>query len=146
MVTNRSAPPATVIPVLSYEDVGAASDWICNVFGFKERLRIGTHRAQLVFGDGALIVNERQQAGPPESAASPKDELGHSVHIHVEDVDLHYEHARQAGAHILSAPESFPFGERQYSALDLGGHTWTFSQSIADIDPASFGATIGNLD
>jgi hypothetical protein len=29
----------------------------------------------------------------------------------------------------------------QYSAEDLGGHRWTFSQSIADVDPGSWGAT-----
>ena len=26
-------------------------------------------------------------------------------------------------------------GERQYSVLDLEGHLWTFTQSVADVDP-----------
>ena len=29
--------------------------------------------------------------------------------------------------------------ERQYSAEDPGGHIWTFSESIADVDPAELG-------
>lgn len=39
MVVNRSAPRATVVPILVYEDVAAAVDWLCDAFGFTERLR-----------------------------------------------------------------------------------------------------------
>ena len=36
-------------------------------------------------------------------------------------------------------PTDFPYGERQYSVEDPGGHRWTFSQSIADVDPRTWG-------
>ncbi len=137
MIENRSSPPATVIPVLCYEDVVKASEWLCAAFGFKERLRIGSHRVQLVYGDGAVIVTERQG----DSDSSVPDNL-HEVHVRVVDVDQHYEQARQYGVEILSAPESFFFGERQYSAVDLGGHRWTFSQSIADVAPEDWGGQL----
>ena len=39
-----------------------------------------------------------------------------------EDVDRHHERARQRRAWVLKAPADFPFGERQYTAEDLGGH------------------------
>lgn len=42
MIANRSVPSSTVIPVLAYDDVAQASDWLCRAFGFKERLRIAT--------------------------------------------------------------------------------------------------------
>lgn len=45
MIANRSVPSAIVIPELPYDDVAEASDWLCQAFGFKERLRIGDHRA-----------------------------------------------------------------------------------------------------
>ena len=51
VIANRSVPRAVVIPVLTYNDVAEASEWLCRAFGFKERLRIGDHRVQLVFGD-----------------------------------------------------------------------------------------------
>lgn len=137
MLENRSSPSAIVIPVLRYDDVVQASEWLCEVFGFKERLRIGAHRVQLSYGDGALIVTERQ--GSAEESAP--DNL-HAMHVRVADVDAHYEHASQHGAQILRPPESYPFGERQYSAVDLGGHQWTFSQSIADVDPADWGGEL----
>ena len=53
--TNRSVPEATVIPVLVYPDVVEATGRLCNAFGFSLRLRIAEHRAQLVYGDGAVI-------------------------------------------------------------------------------------------
>jgi len=117
-----------VIPVLAYPDVAEATDWLCDAFGFKVRLRIGSHRAQLVFGDGAVIVTEGDAAAA-------------SVHVRVEDADSHHERASSRGAEILNPPTDYPYGERQYSAEDIGGHRWTFSQSIADVDPASWGAT-----
>ena len=56
MRPNRSIPRSTVIPVLIYPDVREAVDWLCAAFGFVERVRIGeNHRAQLTFGDGAVI-------------------------------------------------------------------------------------------
>jgi len=36
--------------------------------------------------------------------------------------------------------ETYKFGERQYSVEDLGGHLWTFSQSVADVPPEDWGA------
>jgi uncharacterized glyoxalase superfamily protein PhnB len=134
MIENRSVPSATVIPVLRYDDVARASEWLCAAFSLKERLRIGDHRAQLAYGDGAIIITEWQ-----DGSNSSVPENSHEVHVKVADVDQHYEHARQHGVHILQPPESFPFGERQYSAIDLGGHHWTFSQSIADVAPEDSG-------
>jgi uncharacterized glyoxalase superfamily protein PhnB len=63
------------------------------------------------------------------------------VLVRVDDADAHHERAARAGARILDLPTDYPYGERQYNAEDLGGHRWTFSQSIADVDPSSWGAT-----
>jgi hypothetical protein len=58
VLVNRSMPPCTVIPVLGYENVGDAVDWLCETFGFTERWRAANHRAQLWAGDGAIAVTE----------------------------------------------------------------------------------------
>jgi uncharacterized glyoxalase superfamily protein PhnB len=130
MIANRSVPTATVIPVLAYDDVARASEWLCRTFGFTERLRIADHRAQLVFGDGAVILTSRDSEGRG------------GVLVRVRDADEHYERAKESGARILHPPTDYPYGERQYVAEDLGGHVWTFSQSLADVDPASWGGTL----
>lgn len=130
MISNRSVPSSSVIPELPYPDVAEAAEWLCRAFGFTERLVIGDHRAQLVFEDGAVIVTQRSDAARS------------SVLVRVSDADSHHEQAARSGARILSTPTDYPYGERQYSAEDLGGHHWTFSQSIADVDPASWGGTL----
>ena len=48
-----------MIPVPVYPAVEAADQWLVEVLGFVERVRIGPgHRAQLSFGVGSLIVAE----------------------------------------------------------------------------------------
>jgi uncharacterized glyoxalase superfamily protein PhnB len=64
------------------------------------------------------------------------------VLVDVEDVDGHCEHAKAFGAEILQAPENMPFGVRHYTAIDHEGHWWTFSQTIDDVHPSEWGATL----
>lgn len=136
MQRNRSIPASPVIPVLVYPDVREAVAWLSGAFGFVERLRIGEdHRSQLHAGDGAVIVADVGGARLPPRAG----EVTHSVTVRVDDVRGHCERARGHGAEIVMEPTDFPYGERQYSAADLAGHWWTFSQTLADVDPADWG-------
>src|SRR5690349_6251409 len=108
MRNNRSMPDSGVIPVLSYPDVPEAARWLCAAFGFKDRLIIGTHRVQLNAGSGAVVV-----AGGVAAKGSQ------SIMVRVEDAQAHFARAKAQGATILSEPEDYPYGERQYSAQDL---------------------------
>ena len=140
MLSNRSIPRATVIPVLAYPDVNEAAAWLCRAFGFRVRLRIGDHRVQMNVGDGAVILRELR-AHESETALGG----GHSITVRVEDADAHCERARASGARITQEPATHPFGERQYGAEDPAGHQWSFSQSVADADPAEWGGTAVEL-
>ena len=141
MIVNRSAPKATVVPILVYEDVGKAIDWLCGTFGFTERLRAGApgagvSHAQLEVAECAVMLG--RQGG--EFRPPRPNEVSQYVVVHVEDVDRHFEHSRLCGARILKTPTDMPFGERQYTVEDPWGHRWTFSQSIADVAPEAWGA------
>jgi uncharacterized glyoxalase superfamily protein PhnB len=139
MAVNRSMPAATVIPVLAYDDVPAAVAWLRDAFGFAERLRIGDHRAQLIVGAGAVVVAR----GSGAERATPGN---HSVMVRVDDADAHCARAAAAGADIVQAPTDFPYGERQYTAVDLGGHVWTFSQTVADVHPQAWGGMLREME
>ena len=136
MLPNRSIQQATVIPVLAYPDVNQAADWLCAAFGFSVRLRIGDHRVQMNVGDGAVTLRELR----PGEENGPFG-VGHSITVRVEDADAHCRKAREHGARVTAEPMTHMFGERQYNAEDPAGHEWTFSQSVADVDPAEWGGT-----
>ena len=142
MIANRSAPDAAIVPILVYEDVGKALEFLARAFGLTERLRAewggSISHAQMDIGGGSIMMGK--QGGPFMAPAG--DTVSQYAHVHVEDVDRHFAHAKAAGAIILKEPADMPFGVRQYTAKDIGGHWWTFSQNIRDVDPAEWGAQV----
>src|SRR5438067_12800333 len=133
MVTNRSAPPATVTPVLVYEDVRAAVAWLESAFGFGERVRIGDgHRAQLRVGsDGAVVVAE---AGADRVAPSGGG-VTHIVKVRVPDVDAAFARARETGALVVEELTTGEYGERFGIVEDPGGHRGQLTQTGRDVGP-----------
>jgi uncharacterized glyoxalase superfamily protein PhnB len=138
MLVNRSVPRCSVMPVLAYPDVEAAVVWLCEAFGFTLRVGMGSHRAQLNVGDCAVVLSEQTET-------LLQWDLAHSVLVRVEDVNRHYDRAREYGVEIVQAPADYPYGERQYTAKDLVGRRWTFSQSIVDVAPEEWGGVSGVL-
>jgi uncharacterized glyoxalase superfamily protein PhnB len=126
MLTNRSAPPATVTPVLVYPDVRGAVAWLEEAFGFEERVRIGdAHRSQLKVGeDGAIVV---------------ADAVTQVIKIRVEDVDAALARASEAGARVLEEPQTQMYGERSCVVEDPSDHRWELTQTVRDVDPAEWG-------
>jgi uncharacterized glyoxalase superfamily protein PhnB len=137
MTTNRSAPPATVTPVLVYPDVRAAVDWLNAAFGFEERVRIGDdHRAQLRIGtDGAMVVaDEGGDRAAPSGAACT-----HEIKVRVADVDAAFTRAVDAGARVVQEPRTWDYGERSGVVEDLAGHRWELTQTLRDVEPEEWG-------
>ncbi len=126
---NRSVPPCPVIPVLRYPDPATAAEWLSKAFGFEVRLRIANHRIQMRAGEGCFTI--------AEGDIPPNHSVG--VQVRIEDAFGHCERSRQAGAKILTPPTDHMYGERQYNAEDFYGHRWDFTETIADIDPGSWG-------
>ena len=132
-----------IVPFIGYEDAAAAVEWLERVFGFVEDRSaryeedgIITH-AELSL-DGATIY-----LSTPSGYASPRSlressELARRSYdnpwvidghfVQVDDVEAHFERAREAGATILREPEEPGIGQRIYSAEDLEGHRWMFGQ------------------
>ena len=75
-------------------------------------------------------------------AGSDTAPSGHSVMVRVDDVDAVHARAVAHGAEVREAPTDHAYGERQCTLVDLGGHIWTFSESIADVDPADWGGAL----
>ena len=136
MLHNRSMSPGTFIPELGYPDVLQAAQWLKNAFGFSERLRIGTHRVQLTFGEGSVV------AFHAEIPVSLNQEKNQRIKVRVVGIDNHFEQATRAGAIVHAPPTTHPYGERQYTIEDIAGHLWTFSESVADVHPQEWGGEL----
>jgi uncharacterized glyoxalase superfamily protein PhnB len=139
VLTNRSAPPATVTPVLVYPDVRAAVVWLEAVFGFEERVRIGdAHRAQLRVGaDGAVVLADVRG----DQVAPGGGVVTHLVKVRVPDVDAAFARARDRGAHVIEEPMTHEYGERSGVLEDLAGHRWELTQTVRDTAPEEWGGT-----
>ena len=140
MVRNRSVPTDAVLPHLYYRDADAAGRWLADAFGFGEVYRASEadgriHIAQLQLGDAFVMIRyERGRELSPLTAGG----CTQSLLVIVADVDAHHARAAAAGVEILAEPADTEYGEREYTAVDLEGHRWTFAQHIADVDPAVF--------
>lgn len=135
MKVNRSTPPVSVVPVLSYPDVRAAVVWLSEAFGFEERTRIGeSHRSQMSIGaDGAVIIAELRGEEPERM------ELGtHLVRVRVEDVAAQFQRACAQGAGVVEPPTEREYGERDCTVTDLAGHRWQFAETLRDVAPEEF--------
>jgi uncharacterized glyoxalase superfamily protein PhnB len=137
VLTNRSAPSATVTPVLVYPDVRAAVAWLAGALGFEERVRIGdSHRAQLRVGsDGAVVVAE---AGSDRVAPSGRG-VSHLVKVRVPDVDAAFARACEQGARVVGELTTWEYGERSGVVEDLAGHRWELTQTVRDVLPEEWG-------
>ena len=121
MALNRSAAPGPVVPVLVYDDIGRAIEWLCTTFGFVERFRYGPDGspagAQLAVGGGSVFLTSPRVGQSPKWAdhavfrAPRSDEVTHTVCVHVADVDGLYQRVRAARcAHVLCAREPTRLG------------------------------------
>ncbi|HLJ50164.1 MAG TPA: VOC family protein [Bryobacteraceae bacterium] len=124
-----------IIPYLAYDDAPAAITFLCEAFGFTERFRMPTKdgrigHAEVAYRDNIVMLASTWRVA---GAASPRDLAGVHTQLHctVDDVDAHYERAREAGATIIGAPADQPHGTRMYRAVDPEGHRWIFGSPIA---------------
>ena len=125
---------AAIVPVLVYEDIAAAHDYLVEVFGFTsgglERDGSGTVvHGEVRLGDGAIWLH---RVTAEHEMASPKDaEVAHGgLSVIVADVDAHFARSKEAGAVIESEPSNQEYGLREYGARDLENHRWWFSSPL----------------
>jgi uncharacterized glyoxalase superfamily protein PhnB len=125
----------SVIPILVYEDIEAAHDFLVSTFGFASG---GLHRT-----DDGIVVHAEVRAGDcliwlhrvtaEHEMASPRGaSCSHGgLEVIVPDVDAHFAKAAAAGARIDRDPSDQDYGLREYGARDPENHRWWFSSPLA---------------
>ena len=137
MPANPPVNTPRITPYLYYENVAAALSWLAKAFGFRERMRMpgpdgAIAHAEMEFADSLIMMGR-----PGPDYRNPK-RLGHvtqSQYVYVDDVDKHFQTAKQAGAKILAEPADQFYGDRRYGAEDFEGHHWYFATHVRDVAP-----------
>lgn len=133
-----------IAPYLFYEDVASALEFLSRAFGFQEVLRFTgdadyVNHAEMKLGDAEIMLGD-----PGDDYRNPK-QLGQAtvgIHVYVDDVDSHYERAREAGAEIVVEPTDQEYGDRRYDVRDPEGHHWYFAQELRKVAPEEWGAQV----
>lgn len=130
-----------ISPMLAYEDVGAAADWLAEAFGLEEVERYAdddgsVSHCVMRLGDGTLHLGNpghgyespRHHAETCERARRWRESpyIIDGVLAEVPDVTGHYERAKAKGATIVTELETSAHGAR-YRAEDIEGHRWMFT-------------------
>lgn len=129
----------TVVPCMRYRDAPAAIEWLCDTFGFEPQLVVpnddGTiAHAQLAFGNSMIMLGSVFDTEFGRLMKQPA-EIGHfvtqSTYLVVNNADLVYGRALEAGAKILLDIKDEDYGGRGFTCRDPEGHVW----SIGTYDP-----------
>ncbi|MFZ2168313.1 MAG: VOC family protein [Methylococcaceae bacterium] len=127
---------ATVIPCLRYRNAPAAIEWLCSAFGFEKQAVYpnddGTiAHAQLTLGNGMVMLGSvleketewgRLIKQPDEISVAETQ----SAYVIVDDADILYARAKNAGAKIVVEIKDEDYDGRGFSCYDLEGHLWNF--------------------
>ena len=137
MPANPPENMSRITPYLYYQDVAGALDWLARAFGFTERMRMpspdgNVMHAEMESADGVIMM------GCPSADYRNPSTLGQvtqGLYVFVDDVDKHFQHAKESGATIINEPEDQFYGDRRYTAEDPEGHQWFFATHVRDVAP-----------
>ena len=131
----------TITPHLVIKGAAAAIEFYKKAFGAKENGRMpfpgpdGTTvigHAELQIGDSKFFLNGEF---PQMGMASPLARGGSSVtiHVYVDDVELLYQKAVDAGAKVVMPLADQFWGDRYGVVQDPFGHRWSMASHIKDL-------------
>ena len=119
-----------VIPVLVYDDIAAAHDFLVSAFGMQSGGVMRDSTGQAVHGEvrvGEHVIWLHRAASELMLASARAMPVASSgVVVHVVDIDAHFDRARSFGARVSELKDT-PYGQREYEAIDIERHRWWFS-------------------
>ncbi len=139
MVQNPPEGSPRVMPYLLYDDAGAAIEFICRAFGFKERFRMpgpddSVRHAELVTGEDGIVnlaTAPSEIHGRPVSPGRGRETM---TAVYVDDVDALFAQAVASGAEVIEEPAQQFYGDRTCRLGDPEGHEWHFATHVEDVD------------
>jgi uncharacterized glyoxalase superfamily protein PhnB len=127
-----------IYPCLGCRDAKAAIRWLCEAFGFEQRMvHPGEDRevahAELSLGPGIVMLGSASDDMPEVATdlftvggEADFSRIRFALYVAIEDPDAHCDRARAAGAEIVREPSDTDYGSREYACRDLEGNVWSF--------------------
>jgi PhnB protein len=119
----------SVTPFISIANVPQFIDFAKRAFGAQERSRIekpdgSVMHAEIKIGDSIIMLGD-SIPGQPTSTAT--------LYLYVENADLVYESAINAGATSIERPRDMFYGDHAGGVKDPGGNQWWIATHIEDV-------------
>jgi MerR family transcriptional regulator, thiopeptide resistance regulator len=121
-----------VIPIVPYEDIRVAHEFLVDVLQFTSGGIVETPDGHVVHGE-VKVGDRRIWLHEATSGLSTPRRTGvetAGISVFVDDVDAHCAYARERGADIEREPEDQEYGLRDYSVRDPEGHRWFISTPL----------------
>lgn len=130
----------TITPHLVCANASDAIAFYQKAFGAIELNRMPGPDGKLMhatvrIGDSTVMLVDEY---PEWGSVGPKTLKGSPVtlHMYVEDADVAFKRAVDAGATVRMAPEDMFWGDRYGVLVDPFGHQWSIATHIRDLTPA----------
>jgi len=123
----------TIQPYLIFSDTPKAMAFFSRVFGATERMCMRNDgrvvHAELQIGDSVVMLADENPAieafSAPHYGGSPV-----SILVYVDNCDVTYKTALEAGAKSLREPANQPYGDRVAGILDPFGYSWWIAHAV----------------
>ena len=118
---------ATIFPALKYDDAPGAIDWLGKAFGFSKHMVVpneggGVAHAELRLGGAMIMLGSPGKPDPTNPWTTERQ----GIYVQITDIDEHYARVKAMGAKIERPLADTPYGAREYTVRDPGGHLWSF--------------------
>ena len=129
MVTPSDFQPAgwhTVTPRLIVDGAEKLVEFVKNVFGATGQYHAHAP-AELRIGDSIIMI----------SGAGARDSMTACLYVYVENADITWQRAIDAGAESMESPLNTPYGDRRGMVKDPWGNTWQIATRKQERNTAS---------
>lgn len=121
----------SVTPVLHPKGGFRLVEFLEAAFG-AERIELHEAPAGTVAHAKVRIGNAVLEIGEAHGPFQPMPSM---LHLYVEDADVTYHRALEAGATSLQEPAETPYGDRVAAVVDPAGHSWFIATHLEDAKP-----------
>ncbi|MAS12666.1 MAG: glyoxalase [Nitratireductor sp.] len=125
-----SLQPPCIYPTFRYRDAVSMIDWLTRAFGFRvhsqhEHADRIVH-AELALGSSMIMVGEAADDTYGNVVGTAGQAGGKSTYVAVDDADMAFARAKDAGAVILQHIRDTDYGSRDFICADPEGNVWCF--------------------